>query len=110
MIERHWMDPAYPTKNCPKCGQRQHSGRSTCIVRVCDHVFFIPKSPANKGMTREGSKGTKNGQSRLDEEKVRAIRAELIPFFNTAEVAAKYNVSKRTALSVYNRETWQWLP
>lgn len=56
-----------------------------------------------------GPRGTRNGASKLDEEKVRYIRQHHRPHFNTKELATKFNVACQTINAVTNGLIWGWV-
>lgn len=66
------------------------------------------------------ARGTRNGASKLDEDKVRSIRARYEPGLyggggpmrqrgNKAALAAEFDIHPRTVLAIVYGETWSWV-
>lgn len=83
----------------------------TCDVRCCvnpDHLFLGTQSENLRDMVRKGRdnprRGERNGQARLTEEAIAAIRADLRPL---ADIGRAYGIDKQRVHKIKHGKHWR---
>ena len=85
-----------------------------CDVPLCvrpDHLFLGTVGDNTRDAAAKGrmTRGTEFWSAKLDESRVRAIRA-LSPIANKAAVARHFGISRHQVADIETRRSWAWLP